>query len=129
MNSVNLIGRTTADIEIRKTNSGKSVCSFTLAVDGYGENTDFIRCQAWDKKADALARYVSKGQRIGVSGRISTRNYEDKNGNKREAVEVVVNDFYFADSKGGGQQREPAPQRATGADDFAVVEDSEDLPF
>lgn len=129
MNSANLLGRTTADIEIRKTNSGKSVCSFTLAVDGYGDNTDFIRCQAWDKKADALARYVSKGQRIGVSGRISTRNYEDKNGNKREAVEVVVNDFYFADSKGGGQQREPEPKQATGADDFAVVEENEDLPF
>ena len=132
MNSANLLGRTTADIEIRKTNSGKSVCSFTLAVDGYGDNTDFIRCQAWDKKADALARYVSKGQRIGVSGRISTRNYEDKNGNKREAVEVVVNDFYFADGKkDGGQPMDPKEQQATpaGADDFAVIDTSEDLPF
>ena len=123
MNSANLLGRTTADIEIRKTNSGKSVCSFTLAVDGYGEKTDFIRYQAWDKKADALARYVTKGQRIGVSGRISTRNYEDKNGNKREAVEVVVNDFYFADGKKEGGQ--PLPDK----DVFEVISDEEDLPF
>lgn len=126
MNSANLLGRTTADIEIRKTNSGKSVCSFTLAVDGYGEKTDFIRCQAWDKKADALARYVAKGQRIGVSGRISTRNYEDKHGNKREAVEVVVNDFYFADGRlDSGQAEQPVLD----TDGFEEISDEEDLPF
>ena len=106
MNSANLLGRTTADIEIRKTNSGKSVCSFTLAVDGYGDNTDFIRCQAWDKKADALARYVSKGSALAFLAEYPPATMKIKNGNKREAVEVVVNDFYFADGKkDGGQQR------------------------
>ncbi|MDL2254336.1 single-stranded DNA-binding protein [Ruminococcaceae bacterium OttesenSCG-928-I18] len=127
MNSVNLLGRTTKDIEVNTTNSGKSVCSFSLAVSGYNDKTDFIDCQAWEKKAEALAKYVSKGQRIGVSGRISTRTYEDKSGNKRKAVEVVVNDFYFADGKKDAGQAVQQPMSDN--DKFEEVADEGDLPF
>lgn len=95
INKVVLVGRLTKDVELRKTNSNKSVCSFTLACNRRftsnqegGQTADFINCIAWNQSADFLAKYASKGAIVGVDGRIQTRNYEGQNG-KVYVTEVV----------------------------------------
>jgi len=92
MNRVCLIGRTTADIEVKQTNSGKAVCTFNLAVRRGKEDTDFIDCVAWETAAQLLSRYVSKGEKVGITGRLQVRQWE-KDGKKYKAVEVIVDDI------------------------------------
>ena len=91
---VSVIGRTTAEPEIRKTQTGKQVTQFTVAVDRYsgdGQKTaDFIQCVAWAKKAEILEKYVRKGDKIGISGHLQTRSYEAKDGSKRHVTELFV---------------------------------------
>ena len=104
LNRVILMGRLTADPELRKTASDLSVTSFTLAVDrNYGKGadrqTDFINCVAWRQTAEFISRYFSKGRLMAVEGSVQGRNYVDKNENKRQAVEVLVDQAFFADSK------------------------------
>ena len=102
MNLTILVGRTTKDIEIRTTASGTTVANFTLAVDRYskGEKTaDFISCVAYNKTAELLNTYVSKGQRIGIVGRISTGSYQNKNGDKVYTTDVIVNEVEFLEPK------------------------------
>ena len=91
MNKCLLIGRLTKDPEIKKTSSGKSIASFTLAVNQRfnRDKTDFINCVAWEKTADYLGNYVKKGNLIAVEGRISTRNYDGPDGKKVYITEVV----------------------------------------
>jgi len=124
MNQINLIGRTTKTPELRKTQSGTSVTSFTLAVDRRDKekNTDFISCVAWSKTAEIINDYVVKGQLIGVTGRLQIRSYTDKEGNKRTAAEVIVDTFDFCERKQSDTQ--------TPTSDFAELEDEDgDLPF
>lgn len=109
MNSIVLMGRLTKDAEIRSTQSGKVVASFTLAVDRpYTQNgkreADFIACQIWGKSAEVLGKSVHKGQRILLEGRLQIRQYTDKNGNKRTAAEVVAERFEYIERK---EQTEP----------------------
>lgn len=109
MNNIVLLGRLTKDADIRSTQSGKVVASFTLAVDRpYTQNgkkeADFIACQIWGKSAEVLGRSVHKGQRILLEGRLQIRQYTDKNGNKRTAAEVVTERFEFIERK---EQTEP----------------------
>lgn len=133
MNKVCLVGRMCADVELRSTNTGKSVCDFALAVDRKGKDagTDFIDCAAWEKIAEFISRHFSKGSRIAITGRLQTRNYEDKNGSKRKVTEVVVEEVFFCDSKPqNSQQANPEigdPMTALG---FAhLPADDEGLPF
>ena len=95
INNVVLTGRLTKEIELRRTTSGKTCTSFTLAVNRNKQETDFINCVAWDKLAELLERYTHKGSQIGVEGRIQTRNYDDKNGKKVYITEVLVNSISF----------------------------------
>lgn len=95
INTVVLTGRLTKDIELRRTTSGKTCTSFTLAVSRNKQETDFINCVAWDKLAELLERYTHKGFQIGVEGRIQTRNYDDRNGKKVYITEVLVNSISF----------------------------------
>ena len=97
INNVVLTGRLTKDIELRRTTSGKTCTSFTLAVNRNKQETDFINCVAWDKVAELLERYTHKGYQIGVEGRIQTRNYDDRNGKKVYITEVLVNSISFLD--------------------------------
>ena len=96
LNKVILIGRTTKDVDLRKTTSGISVATFTLAVDNRfvqkdGQNTaDFISCVAWNSTAEFMNNYVKKGSLVAVEGRIQTRNYDNKEGNRVNVTEVVV---------------------------------------
>lgn len=101
-NLVVLTGRLTADVELKVTPSGKSVCSFSIAVDrGYGENktTDFINIVAWNGSAEFVSKYFRRGDMIGIEGSIVTRKYTDKNGNNRTVFEVVASNIQFIGGK------------------------------
>lgn len=131
MNKVVLIGRLTADPDIRRTQSGKCVASYRLAVDrpfksdGQPE-ADFISCVAWGKSGEFCQRYLHKGMKIALEGRIQTRTYDDKDGKKVYVTEVIVEHHEFCESKrsaDSGGYAEPA-QGFTEID-----EDDSDLPF
>ena len=101
------IGRLVRDPNVKYTQGGKAYASFTLAIDrrrsGDGNPpADFISCVAWEKTAEIISQYVSKGQKIAVEGRIQTRSYDANDGTKRYVTEVVVNSMEFCDRKGGG---------------------------
>ena len=109
MNAVVLVGRTTKDIELRRTGSGTAVARFTLAVNRDfrpqdGQEADFINCVAWKKTAELLEQYVHKGDRIAVSGSIRTRNYEDNHGKKVYVTEVLANQVEFLETKKNSEQ-------------------------
>lgn len=127
-NHINLIGRLTADPELKTTSSGIECCNFTVAVDRYakkGEDkqTDFINCTAWRQTAAFLCKYFSKGRKVVLDGELQTRSYEDKNGNKRTAYDVQVENITFGDSKTDGNS-----STQTDTASASPVDDS-DLPF
>ncbi len=119
LNSIVLVGRLTADPEIRYTASGIAQCKFTLAVERNFKNaagerdTDFIYAIAWRKAAEIIGQYVGKGNLFGIRGSLQTRKYQDKDGNNRTAYEVIVEDFQFLESKrdGSGASGQRPPQR------------------
>lgn len=127
LNKIIIMGRITKDLELRQTNSGVSVTSFTLAVDrDYrpqdGEKqTDFIDVTAWRNTAEFAAKYLGKGRLAVVSGSLQFNEWKDKEGHNRRNAVVVADNIYFGDSKNTGSQ----PQ--TGG--FAEIEDEGDLPF
>ena len=139
LNSATLIGRICNDIELRTTTSGKSVATFRIAVDrsfvkqGEERKADFITIVAWNGTADFVSRYFSKGSMIAIQGRIQTRNYEDNNGNKRTAFEVVATEVSFCGSKNetspGATQTPATPTYTPAPADFEEIPDDEDLPF
>ena len=124
MNKAIMSGRLCADIELRQTPNGKNVCAFTLAVDRRGKDAgaDFIDCVAWEKTAEFLARYFQKGQQMNICGRLQTRSYEDKEGKKRKATEIVVEEVGFCGKAEGKTQSTPA-------EFLPMVSDDGDLPF
>lgn len=105
MNNINITGNLTKDIEVRSTQSGISVCSFTVAVKRphTSDTTDFIPCTAWRQTADFLGKYAHKGSKVGISGALTSRNYEDKNGNKRTAFEIVADSVELCESRSNSQ--------------------------
>ncbi|MBR6729285.1 MAG: single-stranded DNA-binding protein [Clostridia bacterium] len=143
MNKVVLVGRLARDPELRTTQSGTAVVSFTVACDrrfvkqGEERQADFIGCVAWGKTAEFVSRYFTKGMRIALDGRIQTRTWEDQNGQKRYATEVIAEDVEFAQSKNenGGSYQAPAysapaaPQAPSADIDGFMPVEEEDLPF
>jgi single-strand DNA-binding protein len=95
MNIIAITGRLTAQPELKTTQNGVSVCSFTLAVKRprVKDTTDFINCVAWRQSAEYLCKYANKGDSVELTGSLQSRNYEDKNGNKRTAFDVVADDL------------------------------------
>lgn len=141
LNVVAIMGRLAADPQMRQTQAGKSVCSFRIACDrgrkdANGQNqTDWLNVVAWDKTANFVSRYFSKGSMIAVTGRLQSRNYQDKNGNNRTAIEIVANQVSFCgEKKQDTKSFQPANENVLnfaqgGNDDFAPVDDADDLPF
>lgn len=151
LNVVAIMGRLVADPELRTTQAGHSVCSFRIACDrsyvqqGQERQADFIDIVAWRQQADFVSKYFRKGSMIAVEGSLQTRQYQDKNGNNRTAVEVVANNISFAGAKRQDSQNVPSYEQQTAshveqakaqtgfaqgsADDFAVINDNDDLPF
>ena len=99
MNIVNLIGRLTKDVVLKKTTNGTSVVGFTLAVNRAKEGADFIPCVAYNQTADLMDKYLSKGSQIAVQGRINTRNYDNEAGQKVYVTEVIADRIEFLDKK------------------------------
>ena len=128
LNKAVLMGRLVRDPELRQTQSGMAVASFTIAVDrAPGKDgqrvTDFIDIVAWNKTAEMVTKWFTKGRMIAVSGRIQVRNWEDKQGQKRKAVEVVADEVSFCgDSKQEHEAQKPEAKFETASDDG-------DLPF
>lgn len=120
-NKVILGGRLTHDVELKKTQQGTSVCTFSIAVKRKGEKetTDFINCQAWKNTAEFISQYFKKGNSICVEGSIQNRSYEDRDKNKRTVTEIIVSDAYFVDSK----NETPATPK------FEEISPDDDVPF
>lgn len=141
INNVVLMGRLTADPELRTTASGISTSRFTIAVDrayvraGEERKADFISVVAWRQNAEFICRYFRKGSMIAVIGSIQTGSYDDKNGNRVYTTDVVVDRASFCGSKaetGTGSVSSGAPAPAyqnAGASDFEEIPDEEELPF
>ncbi len=140
LNSIIIMGRLTADPELRSTSSGLSVTSFNVAVDrnfvraGEEKKADFIPVVAWREKADFITKYFRKGSMIAVQGSLQTRNYEDKNGNKRVAFEVIADQVSFCGSKAesgsyGNDTNNVSSYNNSSMDDFSTVVNDDDLPF
>ena len=133
MNNFVGIGRLTRDPEVRYTQSGKACAKFTLAIDRRkssdgNQQADFIQCVAWEKTAEVISQYCTKGKKIAVEGRIQTRSYDANDGTKRYVTEVVVNNMEFCDSKGSGTSSTAPPEQQGMFDGSRAVADS-DIPF
>lgn len=148
MNKAILMGRLARDPEIRTTQSGISVCNFTVACDrrtraadgSYQNQADFIPCVAWRQQAEFVNRYFSKGDRILVVGSIQPRSWEDQAGQRRYTTEVIIDEVEFCESRrsdrqGGADDRQKDTPASTvvdsGGDDFLAAPDDDDtsLPF
>ncbi|MEG1432009.1 MULTISPECIES: single-stranded DNA-binding protein [Eubacterium] len=157
MNKVMLVGRLARDPELRTTGTGKSVCSFSVAVDRRfkqeGQPTaDFFTVTAWGRQAEIINQYLGKGRQIALSGRLQSRSYDAKDGTKRYVTEVVLEEFDFiggrseqgggasdggyggnAGFNGGGYNNAPAQPASNMPldmdDDFHLLADDEDVPF
>ena len=161
LNVVAIMGRLVADPELRTTTQGTNVCSFRIACErsyfkpGEQRQADFVDIVAWGKTAEFICKFFHKGSMIAVDGSLQTRNYQDKQGNKRTAVEVVASNISFAGAKAADKpaargfdqqtqnytheaktaQSAPQPRFTDGQldaippDDFSEIPDSDDLPF
>lgn len=149
LNTAVLMGRLTADPELRYTPNNVAVTSFTLAVDrsyvkaGAERETDFIDVVAWRSTAEFVCKYFHKGQLVAVEGSIQTRSYQDKEGNRRKAFELVANNVHFAEpkrdfapSQNNTYTEAPKAQEQTNtsfenaeAEDFQRIPTDDDLPF
>lgn len=139
LNDIKIMGRLTRDPELRRTDAGVAVASFTVAVDRDFKNireteTDFIDCVAWRQTGEFVSKYFSKGRMAVVSGRLQIREWRDKDNNKRKSAEVVASNVYFGDSKKETSSGESYGSYTTPANppaqDFQTIEDPDaQLPF
>ena len=143
MNKVILVGRLTKDPELRTTTSGKSVATFTVAIDRKFKqdgqpDADFFNIISWGRQAEVISQYLGKGRQIALTGRLQTRSYNAQDGSKRYVTEVVLEEFDFIGSK----QKNEAQTHETlvktqegtesfdlGDDDFYLKADDDDVPF
>lgn len=131
-----IVGNLTRDPELRSTQNGASVCSFSVAVnrvyrDTSGEQKEdvsFIDCSAWGKLGEMISQYAKKGTGVLVSGRLSQRSWEDKDGNKRSRVEIVVEDFNFTGARGDGGNSSAASAAPAAVSEEATSELPADIP-
>lgn len=146
LNRITITGRLTADPELRQTESGKAVTSFSIACqrnyknDSNEYDADFFDIVAWRGNAEFVVKYFSKASLITVDGRLQSRKYTDKNGNKRVAIEIIAENVHFGDSKSNnGGQNTPGGSFASDPSDiaitsdftpeFSIIDDEDDFPF
>ena len=137
LNHITAAGRLTKDPELRRTQNGVAVASFTVACDrdikdaSGNKQTDFIDCVAWRNTAEFVDKYLTRGRMVIVSGRLQMREWTDKNGNKRRNAEILAENVYFADSKRAVENTEKNEMKeAAQTVDFDQVEiDNDELPF
>jgi single-strand DNA-binding protein len=135
MNSINLTGNLTKDIEVKQTNSGKTVATFDIAVKRpHSNETDFLTCVAWQSQAEYLSKYAKKGSRISVTGYITTRKWQDKNGTNRTAYEVTCDAVECLSNTPQSTETynpytNPTHPSKIEMNDIRAVDTDEDLPF
>ena len=136
LNHITAAGRLTKDPELRRTQNGVAVASFTIACDrdikdaSGNKQTDFIDCVAWRNTAEFVDKYLTRGRMVIVSGRLQMREWPDKNGNKRRNTEILAESVYFGDSKQQTANAQTQEAHAPQADNFQQIEiDDEELPF
>lgn len=134
MNSICLIGNICNDVELKTTNSGKSVCSFNLAVRRpfTKDTTDFFTIICWNKLAETVSMYCKKGTKVGVSGMLTSRKYQDKDNNNRIAIDVIADEVTFVDKKPEGQavaKNEGEDALSIADAEFVEVGSEDELPF
>lgn len=135
MNKAQYIGRLTKDPELRSTQSGTAVCSFSLAVPrsytGANEErkTDYIDCVAWRGIGETIAKYVKKGHKLAVCGRMESRKYEDRNGNTHTVLECIVEDMDLLEQKREEESGYVQPPQSRKAAPVYAPEENDDLPF
>ena len=135
MNVITLMGRVTADLELKTTNNGVSVTSFTLAVDrgytpkGQEKQTDFINCVAWRNTAEFITKYFRKGSRMAVKGELQQRSYTANDGSKRSVFEVIVDGAFFCEGKQNSHAPSAEFAAAMQGEDVTEIMSDEDLPF
>ncbi len=144
INRVVLVGRLTRDPELRRTNSGTSVCSFTVAIDNRGKNPDgtkstsFIPCTAFQQSADNMSKFVRKGSLVGIEGRLNQRSYTRQDGSKASVLEVLCDSVQFLEPKSANanagdntvsftDDNAPAEEEGKNLDQVNITDD--DLPF
>lgn len=133
LNQIVIMGRLGKDPEIRRTQSGKAVASFSLAVDREKKSadgdrvTDWIECVAWEKKAEFAEKYVHKGDNVAVKGRLQIRSWKDKEGNNRKTAEVLVESIYFGAGKKESASEKPSYNPVNV--EFTEMTGDDDLPF
>ena len=127
LNTVSLVGRLTKDPEVRRTNTGKAVTSFSVACDRNTKEkqTDFFNVVAWGNTAEFVGKYINKGRLVAVDGRLQTRSYQNRDGNNVYVVEIVANNVYGLDKAKQTQQE----QGYTEAQMAEIDDDDADLPF
>jgi single-strand DNA-binding protein len=133
MNSIILLGRTTNSVELKQTQAGKSVASFSLAVKRpyTKDTTDFHNIVCWDRQAELVSKYVGKGDQICIRGYLTTRTWTDNQGNKRYATEVVADEVSFVGNKESNTEPQPYVPTAytTNNQNFEEIPNEEGLPF
>lgn len=135
LNRTTIMGRLTADVELRKTQSGTPVAAFTVAVerDFKGQNgekeTDFINCVAWKHTAEFITKYFKKGSMAVISGRLQTRNYDGNDGKKVYITEVIADSVYFGESKKTEVSDVVSYTPEEAKDVFNQIDDDDELPF
>lgn len=138
LNKVICAGRIARDLELKRTQSGVAVCSFTIACDrdfkalDGSKETDWLNVVAWRNNAEYASKYGLKGRMVIVEGRLQSRKWTDKNGNNRESIEIQADNVYFADSKqsnGGNNSNGAVAQESDNTGDFSEIDETGDLPF
>lgn len=137
MNRVILIGRLTAEPELRHTTTGTAVASYRLAVERQFKQdgqpaADFLNCVAWGRNGEFASNYLHKGSKIAVEGRIQVRTYDDKDGKRVYVTEIVVDHHEFCESKGASSEAEAQSNQTFAVNEnknFDVIDDDDELPF
>jgi single-strand DNA-binding protein len=115
VNVVNLIGNLCTDVELKELPNDKKLATFVVAIDRPREGADFVAVATWDRQAEVCAQYLRKGSQIAVDGRLRSRSWEDADGNRRSAVEVVANRVQFLGRPGSDNDEEAMPFEASAA--------------
>lgn len=134
LNRVTLCGSIGTDLEVKYTTAGNAVLTFNLATNSnykdksgqWQEITEWHRVTVWNKQAEVIAQYCKKGSKLYVEGRLTTRKWQDKDGNDKYTTEIMASDFMFAGNQGGGDV--PQKEDTTGANAVDIEED-DDIPF
>lgn len=130
MNKVILTGRLTKDVDVKYTQNGKCVALFSIAVNGFKkEDVYFFNIVAWNKTAELCGNYLTKGSKVLIEGRLTTRSYEDNSGSKRTVTEIIASDVEFLESKKQNEQQATMQQVPQRYNTFGAVQQNEEIPF